>query len=70
MSCKICGYCINWRCDEPLHLTGHCIVDRRNTYHETRCDTCTEYQSIRENNKPKKNKKEKKNDPIRKLTTS
>lgn len=49
MSCKVCGTCINWRCDDPLHLSGHCINDMRNTYyHETRCDTCTMYQSMRE----------------------
>jgi hypothetical protein len=48
MSGKICGHCTNWRCDEPLHLTGpgHCITNRMERFYGTMCDTCTKYQSM------------------------
>lgn len=48
----ICGNCTNWRCDEPLHLTGHCIIDRMKRFHGTMCDTCTKYQSMWEYRRP------------------
>lgn len=44
MSDKICGYCTNWRCDDQLHLIGHCIINRMTRAHGTMCDTCTKYQ--------------------------
>jgi hypothetical protein len=40
---KICGECDNWRCDEPLHLTGHCIIVREIIPHGRMCDTCTKF---------------------------
>lgn len=52
MSGKICGHCTNWRCDEHLHLTGHCIIDRRKRSHGAMCDTCTKYQSMWEYTRP------------------
>lgn len=50
---KICGYCTNWRCDEPLHLKGHCIINRMDRFHGTVCDTCTKYKSIQVKNELK-----------------
>lgn len=44
METKICGKCINWRCDEPLHLIGHCIIYRGIVPHGRMCYTCTKYQ--------------------------
>lgn len=52
MSGKICGNCTNWRCDEPLHLKGHCIINRLDGFHGTWCDTCTKYQSMWEYTRP------------------
>lgn len=43
MSDKICGSCANWRCDEPLHLKGHCIIDRGERPHGAICNTCIKY---------------------------
>ena len=45
MGGKICGHCTNWRCDEPLHLKGHCIINRLDRFHRTMCGTCTKYQN-------------------------
>ena len=45
MSGKICGSCANWRCDDPLHLKGHCILDRRERPHGAMCDTCIKFES-------------------------
>lgn len=52
MSGKICGYCTNWKCDEPLYLKGHCVIDRIDRFHGTMCDTCTKFQSIWEYTRP------------------
>jgi hypothetical protein len=52
MSGKMCGHCANWRCDDLLHLTGHCIIDRIERFHGAMCDTCTKYQSKWEYRRP------------------
>ena len=52
MSGKICGYCTNWRCDEPLRLIGHCTINRGVIPHGRICDTCTKYQSTWEYTRP------------------
>lgn len=44
---EICGWCANWRCDDPLHLTGHCVINRMDVFHETRCKTCKDYIYLR-----------------------
>ena len=58
MSEKICGYCTNWRCDEPLHLKGHCIINRMDRFHGTMCDTCTKFQNKNELKRVKNELKE------------
>ena len=45
---QICGWCTNWRCDDPIHLTGHCIINRLNVFHGTRCKTCKKFKDVRE----------------------
>ena len=40
---EICGDCVNWRCDDALHLVGHCTVNRMQRFHGERCVTCTKY---------------------------
>ena len=52
MSGKICGNCTNWRCGEPLHLTGHCTINRMKRPHGTKSDTCTKYQCKWEYTRP------------------
>lgn len=52
MSGKICGHCTNWRCDEPLHLIGHCTINRLTCGYGRMCDTCTKYQSMWEYTRP------------------
>jgi len=52
MSKRICGHCTNWKCDEPLHLTGHCIIDRIKRFYGSMSDTCTKYQSMWEYTRP------------------
>ena len=52
MSGRICGQCTNWRCDNFLHMIGHCTIDRMKRPHGTKCDTCTKYQSIWEYIRP------------------
>ena len=52
MGGRRCGHCTNWRCDEPLHLTGYCIIDQRKRPHGAMCDTCTKYQSMWEFRRP------------------
>ena len=47
MTNKICGHCTNWRCDDLLHLIGHCTINRMKIFYGTMCDTCTKYQSMR-----------------------
>lgn len=42
----ICGYCVNWRCDDPLHLTGHCALYRTEQFHGDLADACTKYKTI------------------------
>ena len=44
MTEQICGHCTNWRCDDPLHLKGHCIINRMDRFHETMYDNCTKFQ--------------------------
>ena len=43
---KICGYCVNWKCDNQLHLKGHCTVNRMDRFHGEKADTCTRYESM------------------------
>ena len=38
----ICGDCVYWKCDDVLHLVGHCTVDSARRFHAERCDTCTD----------------------------
>lgn len=52
MSGKICGDCVNWRCDYPINLMGHCPIVRKKVPHGRRCDTCTKYESIWEYTRP------------------
>lgn len=39
---NICGNCANWRCDDNLHLTGHCILSRLDKFHGA--DACSKYE--------------------------
>lgn len=48
----ICGNCVNWRCDDCLHLQGYCTVDRNKRFHGEMCDTCTKYDSKWEYRRP------------------
>ena len=43
MKGDICGHCENWRCDDPLHLIGHCMLNRMDIPHGTMAYTCMEY---------------------------
>jgi hypothetical protein len=52
MSGKICGNCVNWRIDSPLHLMGHCIINRMDIPHGRICDTCTKFESKWEYTRP------------------
>ena len=52
MSGRICGYCTNWRSGDPMHLIGHCTIDRMKRPHGTKCGTCTKYQSMWEYTRP------------------
>ena len=52
MSNRICGYCTSWKCDNLLHLSGHCIIDQMKRFHGSMCDTCTNYQSKWEYTRP------------------
>ena len=38
-----CGNCKNWRCDDVLHLKGHCVINRMDRFHGEVCKTCTKY---------------------------
>lgn len=45
MSEHICGHCINWRCDDPKHMTGHCIINRMDRFHGDVSKNCTKFQT-------------------------
>lgn len=40
---KICSNCANWRCDDLLHLVGHCTVNRLDKFYGEEADSCTKY---------------------------
>lgn len=44
MNDKICGHCLNWRCDDYLHLKGHCVICRLDIFHGTFTGDCKNYQ--------------------------
>ena len=40
---EICGHCANWRCDDPEHLVGHCIINRMTRFHGELGTDCTKF---------------------------
>lgn len=47
MNKKMCGYCEHWRCDDPLHLIGHCTINRIEGPEERMYDICKKCKKYR-----------------------
>ena len=41
---NICGNCANWRCDDLLHMTGHCSLFRLDKFHGADANNCLNYE--------------------------